>query len=429
MRAELLRATVFHTPRNPFVDDHALEIHADGGLLIRDGRIAACGDFGNVRAGHPDVTVRDLRGGFLMPGFVDTHIHFPQTRVIGGLGDSLLDWLTNNTLPEEARFADVAYARAVAEEFIRALASHGTTTALVFGAHYEEATAALFEASRGLRIVSGLTMSDRMLLPELHQSPKAAYESSKSLIKRFHLRGRLSYAITPRFALSASEEMLEVCQTLMREHPDVRFQTHINESQREVEEVLRHFPWAEDYLAVYERFNLVGRRSVLAHSVHATESELARMAASGATASHCPCSNSALGSGIFPMRRHVAAGVRMSLGTDVGGGIGFGMLKEALHAYLMQHVAEGGFPLRTPHLLYLATRAGAEALGLAEEVGDFGVGKAADFVYLRAPEKSVLEGVVQRAGDAERALAGLLALAGSESVREVRVGGEVVYEH
>jgi guanine deaminase len=203
---ELLRAPLFHTPRNPFRDSRALESYADGGLLIRDGCIAGCGDYVSLRAAHPNVPTVDLRGGFLLPGFIDAHTHFPQLRVLGGLGRSLLDWLEHCALSEEARMADHAHACRVARGFVHAMASHGTTTALVFGAHFAPATAALFEAAEaaGLRIAAGQVLSDRRLRPELHQTPELAYRESSLLIERFHRRGRSVYAVTPRFALSTS---------------------------------------------------------------------------------------------------------------------------------------------------------------------------------------------------------------------------------
>jgi guanine deaminase len=273
---ELLRAPLFHTPGNPFVEGRAFECHEDGGLLIRDGRVAACGDYSAVRADHPTAASVDLRGGFLLPGFIDTHIHYPQLKVIGSMGRSLLDWLDQCALPEEARMADRAYARVAAGQFIRALASHGTTTALVFGAHFAPATTELFEAaeSTGLRIVSGLVLSDRRLSDELHQTPEAAYRESAALIRRFHGKGRSLYAVTPRFAVSTSEAMLEVCQTLLREFDDLRVQTHLNENPDEISEVKTLFPWAGDYLAVYERFGLASSRAVMAHNVHPTVSEI-----------------------------------------------------------------------------------------------------------------------------------------------------------
>jgi guanine deaminase len=426
---ELLRAPLFHTPRNPFREDRALECYGDGALLVREGRVAGCGDYASLRDAHPDVAVTDLRGGFLLPGFIDTHIHFPQLRVLGALGGSLLDWLENTALPEEARMADQLYACRVAREFVHALASHGTTTALVFGAHFAPATAALFEAAEaaGLRVASGQVFSDRRLRPELHQTPDQAWRESSSLIRRFHRRGRMLYAVTPRFALSTSEAMLEVCQTLLREHEGLLVQTHLNENPEEIAEVRRQFPHARDYLAIYEQFGLSGPNAVMAHDVHPTDSELNRLAMSGATVAHCPCSNAALGSGVFPLRRHIKAGVRCALGTDVGGGIGFGLLKEGLQAYMLQRVIPDGMLLNSSHLLYLATRAGAEALGLSGETGDFNIGKSADFVYLKPPTNSQLAAVREREQSMESLLAVIFTLAGAESVCEVRVEGSVVY--
>ncbi len=427
---ELLRAPVFHTPRNPFREDRALECHWDGALLIRAGRIAACGEYAALRRAHPQAVETDVRGGILLPGFIDTHIHFPQLHVLGNLGLSLLEWLERCALPEEARMADETYARAVACAFVRALAAHGTTTALAFGAHFAPATAALFEAAEqaGLRLISGLVLSDRDLRPELHQTPRQAYDASRALVERFHRRGRLRYAVTPRFALSNSEAMLEVCQTLLHEQQGLYLQTHLNENVTEIAEVARRFPWASDYFEVYDRYGLCGPRAVMAHSVHSTDRELERLAATGTSVAHCPCSNAALGSGLFSWKRHVQAGVPCALGTDVGGGTGFGILKEALQAYLLQRVAPEGLVFEPAHLLYLATRAGAEALGLHEELGDFQPGKAADLVYLRPPAGSPLASVLNRIETPEHALSALFTLAGPESVAEVRVEGAVVYQ-
>ncbi len=426
---EILRAGIFHTPENPFIQSQALKTFEDGGLAIAGGLVVACGDYRVVEAAHPGAIVRDLRGAFVVPGFIDAHTHFPQVRILGGLGFSLLDWLEQLTLPEEARLEDTAYAATLAEEFTGALAAHGTTTALVFGSHFALATAALFEAAarRGLRISSGLVLADRHLRPELHQTPEEAYRESRALIARFDGLGRLKYAVTPRFALSASEAMLEVCQALLEAHPSARFTTHINESSAEVEQVKSLFPWAGDYLGVYERYGLVGRRSVLAHNIHASDEEMMRVAAHEASIAHCPASNAALGSGIFPLARHVERGVRCALGTDVGGGTGFGMIKEALTAYLMQRVAAKPFTLTPAMMLYLATRAGAEALALEDVTGDFSPGKAADFVVLRPAAGSVLGHRLTRTERPEQILAALFTLAGDETIAEVRVENEVVY--
>ena len=428
--AQLFRATLFHTPANPFHEAGALRAHDDGGLLVRDGRIAASGSFDDVRRADAGAAVVDWRGGIVLPGFVDTHVHYPQLRIVGRLGRSLLDWLEQAALPEEARMADVVYATDTAVRFVGALAAHGTTTALVFGAHFAAATASLFDAASvaGLRIISGLVVSDRFVPPPLRQTVESAYRDSSELIRRFHRRGRLLYAVTPRFALSTSEAMLEMCQTLVTEQDEVRVQSHVNEDRDEVAKVAKAFPWAHDYTAVYDRFGLTGSRAVLAHNVHATDAELERLAANGTSVAHCPASNAALGSGIFPLRRHVGAGVRVALGTDVGGGTGLGMMKEGLQAYLMQRVASDGVMLDAARLLYLSTLAGAEALGLARDIGTLCPGKSADFVYLRPPAGSVLEVVLQHASTAEDMLAALFTLGGGESVREVRVEGAVVYQ-
>lgn len=426
---ELLRAPLFHTPHNPFLRDRGLECHWDGGLLIGNGRIAACGDFETVRAANPSASVVDLRGGYLLPGLIDTHIHFPQLRILGGLGRTLLDWLEECALPEEARMADASYARQIASGFVHSLASHGTTTAMVFGAHFAPATAALFEAAEksGLRIICGMVLSDRQLRPELHQTPESAYRDSTELIRCFHRRGRLLYAVTPRFAVSTSEAMLEVCQSLRREHEGLRVQTHLNENPQEIAEVAKLFPWASDYLAVYERFGLNGRGAVMGHNVHPTASEIERLAGSETAVAHCPCSNAMLGSGVFALKRHVKAGVRVALGTDVGGGTGFGIPKEALQAYLLQRVTPDGALLNAAQMLYLATRAGAEALGLDHLTGDLQPGKAADLVYIRPPLDSPLSAVLERTETPEQVLAAIFTLAGAESVQEVRVEGSIVY--
>lgn len=428
--AVLLRSTILHTPHNPFKQDKALETFDDGGLLIEGQLIRAIGPFTQIRAAQPEAEVRDLRGGVLLPGLIDTHVHYPQVRVIGGLGIPLLEWLDKNTLPEEARFGDPTYARTVAQEFIHALASHGTTTALVFGCHFASGQAELFKEAeqRGLRVISGMVLSDRMLRPELHQAPEEAHADCTDLIRRFHGKGHLLYAVTPRFSLSASEALLEVCQTLQQEHQGLRFTSHINENDREIATVRELFPWASDYLHTYERFDLVHRHSVLAHNLHPSDSELHRMAAVGASASHCPCSNAALGSGFFPMLRHLKAGVHFALGTDVGGGTGFGMLKEGLQSFFLQSLMQGGCKLTAAHLLYLATRAGAEALGLEDQTGDLSVGKSADLVYLRPPKGSAFAAMLEHCDSPGRALSGIFALAGAESMAEVQVAGQKVYE-
>jgi guanine deaminase len=425
---EILRALLFHTPRSPFVEETALEAYTDGGLAIADGRILDVGPYAEIRAAQPDAAVRDWRGSIVVPGLVDTHVHFPQTRIIGRLGLPLLDWLSSHALPEEARMADPDYAGAVAADFVRAMIAHGTTTALVFGSHFGDATKALFQCAcaAGIRMASGLVLSDRLLPGVLLQTPDEAYRVSRELMAFCQGAETLRYAVTPRFALSASEPMLEACAALLREDRGAIFQTHINENTQEIADVSAAFPWAGSYLGIHDRFGLVGPRSLFAHNVHGSDEELARLAETGAAVAHCPCSNAMLASGIFPMRRHVAAGVRFGLGTDVGAGTGFGVLKEALAAYMMQRVLPDGVPLTAAHLLFLATRGGAEALGMADEIGDFTAGKSADFVRFEPVSGTPLAGAIEIAETEGQILAALITQADGTTVREVRVRGKVI---
>jgi guanine deaminase len=425
----IVRAQVAHTPRNPFLFDHALQAFSDGAVAVSDGRIVGCGSWSEVRSGHPEAEVLDARDAFLLPGFVDCHVHFPQIRVIGAMGLGLLDWLRERCLPEEARLIDPDYAAVVADEFVRGLAANGTTSALVFGSHFAGAQEALFGACEriGLRVASGLVVSDRGLLPALETPVSTAVASSLDLIRRWHGRGLLRYAVTPRFSVSCSEEMLAACGELLEAAPDLLFTTHLNETVGEIELVASLFPWARDYLSTYERYGLVGDRSVFAHDVHVSDDELGRLAVAGAAVAHCPSSNAFLGSGLFPMRRHFDHGVRVGLGTDVGAGTGFSMFKEGLMAYQMQMLKPDGVPLSPAALLWLATGAGAVALGLDDEVGDFTPGKSADFVLVRPPAGSTLAAVLEGSESIEDGLGAVFTLAREESIAEVRVAGGVVF--
>lgn len=425
----LLRGTVMHVPRDPFAEEGALEAFEDGALALHSGRVVAAGDYAELRRRYPQAAVDDRRGALVLPGFVDAHVHFPQVPVIGGVGLPLLAWLERRTLPEEARYADTAYAAERARAFLRLLAANGTTTALVFGAHFAPAMELFFrEAERsGLRIAAGLSVADRNLGTALHTTPERALSEGLELARRWHGRGRLRYAVTPRFALSSGEELLASCGELASALPGMLLTTHLNEARAEIDAVRELFPWAGDYLATYERFGLLGERSLFAHDVHPTDGELERLAAARATVVHCPTSNVSLGSGLFPLRRHLTAGVRLALGSDVGAGNGFGMLKEGRTAHQVQALRPDGEPLDPGRLLYLATRAGAEALGLGAVTGDFRAGREADLVVLRPPPGSTLAEVVAFAPDAASALAAVITLAGEESVEEVRVAGVAVH--
>jgi guanine deaminase len=387
--------------------------------------IHARGAIAEVSRAHPYEQVVDLRGGLLLPGFVDTHVHYPQVRIIGGIGMPLLEWLERCALPEEAALADPHYAHTVAAEFVSGLVRAGTTSALVFGSHFAGAVDSLFaESTRvGLRVTTGLVVSDRVLRADLLSTPARAYDEGRALAERWHGQGRTRYAVTPRFSLSASEPMLESCASLAKDVEGTWFTSHVNENRDEVAEVVRLFEGSPDYVDTYDRFGLVGPRSVFAHNVHVLDRELGLLAAQEAWVAHCPSSNSALGSGLFPMRRHIEAGVRVSLGSDVGAGTGLSLLKEGLQAYFMQQLLqEEGLALTSAHLLYLATRAGADALGL-DEVGDLSVGRQFDAVWVRPPVGSTLDAALVHATGPDDALAKAFSLGGVADTAGVWVGG------
>jgi guanine deaminase len=425
----LFRGTFLDTPDDPFAGG-ALRAEDDGGLLVDDdGTITARGSFATLASAHPSAVGVDLRGGLVLPGFVDTHVHYPQLRCIGALGMSLLEWLERCALPEEARLADPAYAVEIASAFVGALANAGTTTALVFGAHYLEATEALFAAAErvGLRVTSGLVVGDRGLRDELLTTPARAYDDGLTLAKRWHGAGRLRYAVTPRFSLSCTAELLAACAALRNDVPGVVVTSHLNENAAEIEAVRRLFPGHSSYLDTYADHGLLGATTVFAHNVRPTPGELDVLASAGATVSHCPTSNSCLGSGLFPMRAHLAAGVRVALGSDVGAGTGLSLFKEGLQAYFVQQaLGDAGVPLTAAHLLHLATGAGADALGLGSTVGSFCDGKAFDAMWLRPQAGSPLDILLTHASSADDALAKSFAHATSADVARVWVAGEVV---
>ena len=424
----IYRGTFLDTPDNPFTGGR-LRAEADHGLRVLQGFIVERAPYQELVRTHPEDEVVDLSEGLVLPGFIDTHVHFPQVRAIGGLGMPLLDWLEKCALPEEARLADDAYAASVAADFVDGLARAGTTTALVFGSHFPGAVDALFtEAARvGLRVTSGLVLSDRILREDLLTTTDRAFNEGLDLAKRWHGVGRNRYAVTPRFSLSCTAPLLESAGALQAEIDGLWFTSHINENQEEVDVVRQLFGC--DYATSYDNAGLLGRRSVLAHNVHPTVGELRMLGASGTAVAHCPTSNAALGSGSFPLGLHLQHGVRVALGSDVGAGTGFSLFKEGLQAYFMQQLMgkeRGGHRLEVRHLLHLATSAGAEALGMDDCIGDLSVGKEFDALWLRPPSGCTLDVALRHADTPEDALAKAFALAGPADVGGTWVGGDRV---
>jgi guanine deaminase len=423
----IFRGTFLDAPVDPFEGG---TLRVEEALDVRDGVVVARGAYADLRRDLPDAEVVDLTGGLVLPGFVDTHVHYPQVRAIGALGMPLLEWLDQYALPEEAKLADQPYAVDVAAEFVSGLVAAGTTTALVFGSHFATAVDALFAraAEVGIRVTCGLVVSDRVLREDLLTTPDRAHAEGLALARRWHGVGHSRYAVTPRFSLSCTDDLLDSCAALGKDVPESFFTSHVNENLIEVAAVRDLFDGCAHYLDSYAKHDLVGPRSVFAHNVHATGEELELLSEHAASVAHCPTSNSALGSGLFPLKRHREHGVHVALGSDVGAGTGFSLFKEGLQAYFIQQLlGDDGVALGSAHLLHLATRAGAQALGLADQVGDFGVGKQFDGLWLRPRTASTLDVALHNAHSPEDALAKAFALASPADVATVWVAGEPVH--
>lgn len=376
------RAELLSVPRDPrSAGPEAVVHHPDGLLVIEDGLIAAAGDFAATAPKFPGVAITHLPGKLITPGFVDTHIHYPQTDRIASYGHQLLEWLEQHIFPAEQAFADAAHAQEVAGFFLDELLRNGTTSALVFATVHETSVDALFTAatSRGMRIVSGKVLMD--LGPEgLRDGPENDRAETEALIARWRGRGRLGYAVTPRFALSCSDRQLHMAGELLAAHRDVLLHTHLAENVGEIAHVAARFDSCSDYLEVYERFGLVGPRSVFAHCVHMEPAALARMAKAGAGIALCPTSNLFLGSGLFDLAALDAAGVRAGFGTDVGAGTSFSLLATLGEAYKVCQLR--GAPLDPFRAFHLATAGGAALLGIGDRVGALEAGMEADFLVL-----------------------------------------------
>jgi guanine deaminase len=417
-----------------FVDDPAAagrkawRHHADGLLVVEDGHVTHCGDAATLlptlKAG---TLVEDHRGRLIVPGFVDTHIHFAQTDVIASYGTQLLEWLDRYTFPAERAFADAHHATEVAQVFVRELLRNGTTTALVFGTVHPQSVDAVFEAAeaRGMRLIAGKVLMDRNCPEYLRDTAELGYAESKTLIARWHGRGRMLYAVTPRFAPTSSDAQLAACGRLLREHPDVRLQSHLAENLGEVRWVAELFPGSRSYLDVYDRFGLLRPGALYAHCIHLDAADRRRMAETGTAMAFCPTSNLFLGSGLFDLQAATDAGVRVGLGTDVGGGTSFSILRTMDEAYKVQQL--GGRQLSPLRAFYLATLGGARALGVERQIGSFEPGREADFIVLDPAATPLTARRMARAATIEERLFVWMVLGDDRAVHATHVMGKRVW--
>lgn len=379
------RGAILHFLGDPGDFDHAstYEYWPDGVLIVNHGCIEAVGPAASLLASLPaGVPVHEHGDALILPGFIDTHIHYPQTDVIGSAGRDLLDWLEHYTFPAERRFEEIDHARTAAEFFFDELARNGTTTAQVLGTVHKAATDVFFAAAaaRNLRMIAGKLLMDRHCPEYLRDTPVDGERHTRELIEKWHGHARLHYAITPRFAPTSSNEQLASAGRLAHDYPDVFIHTHLAENPDEVNWVRQLFPDTRSYLDVYDRAGLLRERATYAHCIYLDTADRERMAATGSSAAFCPTSNLYLGSGLFDIAAADAAGLKFALATDVGGGTSFSMLRTMGEAYkVAQLLKQRVSPLR---MFYLATLGGARTLGLNDRIGQFRPGHEADFIVL-----------------------------------------------
>ncbi len=425
------RGSILHCLKDPgesFTND-ALEYFEDGLLLIEDGILAQTGPYDALVSCLPEgLDIKDYSGKLIIPGLIDTHIHYPQTDIIGSCGEQLLQWLERYTFPTEGKFAEKRHATEVAEFFVQELLRNGTTTALVLATVHPQSVDAIFESSlsRNMRMIAGKVLMDRNAPDFLLDTADSAYTESKKLIERWHGQGRLHYAITPRFAPTSSDKQLQRAGELAGQYSDVFVHTHVAENHDEVAWVARLFPWSRSYLDVYDRFGLLRERSVLAHCIHLDDQDYRTMAQSGAAMAFCPTSNLFLGSGLFDLRAARDREIRVGLATDVGGGTSFNMLKTLSEAYKVLQL--NGQTLSAARALYLATLGGAQALYIHDKVGNFTPGKEADFIVINMEATPLLARRIQHAQSIAEKLFALIILADDRAVDATYIMGRPAYE-
>jgi guanine deaminase len=406
--------------------EEAVRHERRGAVLVEAGRIAAVGPADILRAAYPQAPVTDHGDALILPGFVDAHVHYPQTGIIASWGKRLIDWLNTYTFPEEMRFGDPAYAGEQAARYLDLVLAHGTTTVASYCTIHPESVEAFFAAAqaRGLRAVAGKTCMDRNAPPGLRDTPRTAYDDSAALIARWHGRGRLSYAITPRFSPTSTPEQLEAMGALWRENPACLMQTHLAEQTDECAWVAELFPEARDYLDTYESFGLLGPGALFGHAIHLSEREKARLRETDAALVHCPTSNTFIGSGLFDMDGLTAAGHRIGLATDTGGGSSFSMLRTMAAAYEVAQLR--GRALHPAELLWLATAGSARALRLDDRIGRLAPGMEADLVILDLASTPAIAQRSARAGDIWEAIFPTIMMGDDRAVHATYVAGEPV---
>lgn len=425
--AELLIGQTLAFTGDALLEGPAAARHSSrGAVLVDGGRIAAVGEADDLRRAHPQARVHDYGDALLSAGFIDSHVHYPQTAMIASWGKRLIDWLSSYTFPEEMKFADKAYAAAIAGRYFDLTLANGTTTVCSYATIHPESVDAFFEAAgaRGLRAYAGKTCMDRNAPDGLRDTPQSAYDDSKRLLEKWHGQDRLSYVITPRFSPTSTPEQLAAMGALWREYPHCLMQTHLSEQTDEVEWVKSLFPQARDYLDTYETQGLLREGALFGHAIYLTEREIARLAETGAALIHCPTSNTFIGSGLFPTMAMAQRGIRVGLATDTGGGSSFSMLRTMAAAYEIGQLR--GTPLHPAQLWWLATQGSARALRADHQIGNLAPGMEADIVVVDLASTPAIAQRAAVAKDIWEALFPTIMMGDDRAVKAVWVGGRPV---
>ena len=424
---DLLLGQTLSFAADPFAEGPAAARHnSHGGVLVEGGRILAVGDGATLRAAHPGARVHDYGQALISAGFVDAHVHYPQTAIIASWGKRLIDWLNSYTFPEESRFGDPEHARIAAETCLDLMLAHGTTTLCSYATIHPASVDALFTAAqaRGMRVLAGKTCMDRNAPDTLRDTAQSAYDDSKALLNRWHGVDRLSYVITPRFAPTSTPDQLAALGALWAEHPDCLMQTHLSEQREEIAWVQSLFPKARDYLDVYEGFGLLRKGGLYGHAIHLTPRERARLHEVDASLIHCPTSNAFIGSGLFDMAGLKAEGQRVGLATDIGGGSSFSMLRTMAAAYDIGQL--NGAALHPAQLWWLATAGSAAALHLGDRIGTLAPGLEADLVVIDLASTPAIAQRAARARDLWEALFPTIMMGDDRAIRATWVNGRPV---
>ncbi|HEV7306921.1 guanine deaminase [Ensifer sp.] len=379
------RLLSFHRAPTSIDDSAAYGYESDGALLVEGGLIVASGAYAEVKQTAPEgVEEIDHRPHLIVPGFIDTHLHFPQMQVMASYAANLLEWLNTYTFPEECRFVETAHAERIATRFFDEMVRHGTTTAAAYCSVHKASADAFFAEAfrRDMRMVAGKVMMDRNAPQGLLDTPQMGYDETRAVIRDWHGKGRNHVAITPRFAITSTPEQMDVAKSLVREFPDLHVQTHLSENSDEIAFTCELYPEAKDYTDVYARYGLLGPKSLFGHCIHLSEREADVMSETGSVAVFCPTSNLFLGSGLFPLRALTRRDkpVRTSVASDIGGGTSYSMLKTLDEAYKILQLQ--GERLNPFDSFFMMTRGNAEALSLVDRIGTLETGTDADFIVL-----------------------------------------------